>query len=49
MDDRAIGIGFMVIFVACIWVIATLWAIYKVLVAILAELRRVNAPDDLDS
>jgi hypothetical protein len=44
--DRIFGFGFMALFIASIWIIAMLWAIYKVLVAILDELRGTNKSDN---
>jgi hypothetical protein len=48
MDNRVIGLGFMVLFIASIWVILLLWTIYKVLVAILEELRNISKMDRTD-
>jgi hypothetical protein len=49
MDNHGISLGFLALFIASIWVIALLWAIYKVLSAILDELRRISGSDnDLD-
>lgn len=48
MDNRVIGLGFLVLFIASIWVILLLWTIYKVLVAILEELRNISKMDRTD-
>jgi hypothetical protein len=48
MDNQAISLGIVALFIASIWIIVMLWAIYKVLAAILDELRRMNDSDDSD-
>ncbi|MGD0478577.1 MAG: hypothetical protein ABSA42_00320 [Terracidiphilus sp.] len=48
MDNDAIAFGLIVLFIASIWAILLLWTIYKVLVAILEELRSISKTDRMD-
>jgi hypothetical protein len=45
MESHILGIGFTALFIAAVWIILMLWAIYRALTAILNELRRMNDAD----
>jgi hypothetical protein len=46
MENSIIGLGFLMLFIAAIWIVLTLSTICKVLVAILDELRSMNRGSD---
>lgn len=46
MDNHVLGFGFMLLFIASIWVILLLGAIYRVLKAILLELEAISGKRD---
>ena len=46
MRDQILALGFTALFVASICVMGLLWAIYKVLAAILDKLRNITASEE---
>jgi len=47
MGTSVIGLGFLLLFLAAIWIILMLWTIYKTLKAILSELQNMNRNTDI--